>query len=350
MIVSYDILTQLRIKHLFFGTHSLANVEWVPSGESLLLAKNRGLLFKTNNGILSILASTEVNDSIKKLDYRLQECFSLTFYIKNNEQYWSNFTPIDVPKGETLFFSNRVINKKGNNYYLQKQEEVSEMDTIQYVSDVTKLSLLGIDNDSAKLSKVERTKELLTYGLKTNNNLLYLDDKLLDEGQYEIEDKEGFLISFFLLKDRIPFDGICHLVFSPDLEGEYNIINPDWTWNSMTLELNYPSRETYWRYFIPKENISLFEGVSILSEEGNFVFDSGSEVEVNGNKLMICFTSKEPIKLKQKMDVYFQLKKNVGIENRTEGIIINKLPTPGKETLYRVDKIGNRYSDIYINF
>ena len=50
------------------------------------------------------------------------------------------------------------------------------------------------------------------------------------------------------------------------------------------------------------------------------------------------------------MDVYFQLKKNVGIENRTEGIIINKLPTAAKEMLYRVDEKGNRYSDIYINF
>jgi hypothetical protein len=350
MILSYDILTQLSIKHQFFGPNLLKNVEWVPSSQSLLIAKKLGLLFKSNNGVLSVFASAEINDSKKVLDFRLQDDFSLTFYIKNNEQYWSNLTPVNIPKEETLFFSNEIINKEGSNFYLQNKAEVSVVDSIKYISDINKLSLKHLDPNSAKLSRIESKKELLEYGLKSKHDELYLDERLLDEGLYEIEDKEGNLISFFLLKDKSPLDGICHLVFSPEWGGEYNIINSDWTWNSMALELNFPTRETYWRYFFPKENLTHFEGVTILSEDGNLAFNSGNEVEIHGDKMMVCYTSIEPIKLKQKMDVYFQLKKNVGIENRTEGIIINKLPTPAKETLYRVDEKGNRYSDIYINF
>ena len=350
MILSYDILTQLSIKHQFFGSNLLNNVEWVPSSQSLSLAKNLGLFFKSNNGVLSILVNTELNDSKKVLDFRLQDDFSLTFYIKNNEQYWSNLTPVDIAKDETLFFSNEIINKENSNFYLQNKAEVSVADSIKYISDVNKLSLKNLDPNSAKLSQIKSSKELLEYGLKSNNDELRLNDKLLDEGLYEIEDKEGNILSFFLLKDKSPLDGVCHLIFSPEWGGEYNIINSDWTWNSMTLELNFPTRETYWRYFFPKENLTLFEGVTILSEDGKPAFNQGDEVNVYGSKAMICYTSIEPIKLKQKMDVYFQLKKNVGIENRTEGIIINKLPTAAKEMLYRVDEKGNRYSDIYINF
>ena len=118
----------------------------------------------------------------------------------------------------------------------------------------------------------------------------------------------------------------------------------------MKFDLSFPARETYWRYFFLKEGLSLFEGVKISDENGVEVFTTGNEVTVDSGEKMICYTSIAPINLKQKMDGYFQLKKNVGIDNRTEGIIISKLPTPEQETLFRVNEKGIRFSDIYINF
>ena len=350
MILNYDILTQIGIKHHYFGAVSLSSTVWVPSNETRILGKKLGLIFKSVNGVLNIYASCETVGSKKILDYKLQDRFALTFFIQLNQQYWSNFTPVKAEKGSALYFSNEEIRKDGENYFLQKKNDVSEDDTIKLVSSISTLLFDGQNVETSELAKKDGTQESYDYGIKLVNNSLSINSRLLDEGEYELKSNEGKVENFFLLKDASSYDGICHLVFSPDWGGENKLINEDWSWNKMDFELSFPSRETFWRYYFSKKGLSLFEGVEVLDENGEDVFNSGNDVIIHSGEEMVCFTSKEPIKLKQKMDVHFQLKKNVGVENRSEGVIINKLPTPEKETLFRVDEKGIRYSDIYINF
>ena len=345
MILNYDILSQIEIQHDYFKGHALSSAEWIPSEFTKATARNLGLAYKSSQGKLKILASTQDDGDKIVLSDKLRDPFFLTFYLKFNEPYWSNLTTISTHKNKCFLFTN--LNKKGNDEVesLHTGDFVTESDLIEIVRG-THYPLSKFKIDGIQIKSPYSNGNLSSSFITQINELPYLKTKPLDEGFYEIADPSGKKHEVFIVKDKVNFDGICHLAFSQEFGG---IINKDGGWNKCNFLLKFSALSTYWRYYLPMTKIDHFEGVKILNETEKEQFNNGEEVEmINGDK-MICFTSTSPIQLQENTGPIFQLKKNVGVENKSEGVIINRLPKPEKATLFRQDRKGNRYSDIYIN-
>lgn len=344
MIHSYDILARVEIRHEYFKNELLHSASFTPSSQTITTLRNLGLTYKTSNGLLKVLASTEkTEDDSIVLDERLNDPFQLTFFIHFNQPYWSNFTPVSADRNKVFCFYNRK--EENNTSLLLHKEATASTDDLTLKFGQSHYPLKSFEVEGIQIIKTGEETNVATYALKDLNSDTFLETKSLDEGLYTITDTAGKSESLFINRDKSNAQAICHLTFDKNWG---TLINEDRSWQSHTFQINFSTRNNHWRYYFPLEKINEFEGVRVLNGVRDEVFDQGQEVDVDGRS-MLRFTSLSPIKMVQHGDQTFQLRRNVGISNRSEGVVVDRLPQPEKTELFRQDSQGNRYSDIYIN-
>ncbi len=336
-MLSYDILNTISIGHEYFAGGTCRSVTWLPSKETEQFCKSRGVILKQNNGQLTVAVGVVKDDDGKvTLGYSLQEPFELTFFAKFNEQNWSNITPVSPSRMKRLVFTN----EEGG--VLHSEEVVSD----QHLTEVMfQQSLLeGYNNEKVNLQKLG-SEEDCSNALEQRGEDLYLLTRKLEEGVYTISDgtKEERV---FVTSEFPEFDAVFHLVYDPAF-GKNNVLNEDWTWNRKDFKVQFEAKSTYWRYWIPQSGLDGVEGVRIVNGDDSG-FNEGESVMAPNGQEMKLFSSNELLKLLEQPAAYFQLKKNVGVENRSEGVIISRLPIPGKDTIARINDEGKEFSDIYV--
>ncbi|GEM_PF-4392007 len=339
MLLNYNILTTIDIKHDYVDGEALKSIGWLPSEETARVAKNLGLSFKSTNGRLTILASSYKENGKVYLGEKLRDPFFLTFYIQFNDALWSNYTPLSASKTHKFFFSNRLADDNP-----LVSDEMVGMNNLVQTSHVGQILLSNQDFKELILTKLGES-ENHNYAIKQELENSIINGRILDEGYYELSSKDD-RSTFFLKKDKTPCDGILHLLVNPESE---LLVQTDCSFTPSAYSIHFPVKETKWRYIFTKEKLEELQGIRILNGVKEAVFNEGEDVNINGLD-MLRFTSNSPIALKEKTGQHFQLRKNVGIEDKSEGVIISRLPSPDKTTLYRVENNGEQYSDIYINF
>lgn len=348
MIHSYNILSKVEMFHTYYGTNALGQINWLPSPSAIQLAKNRGLVFKPRQHSFSIYASCSVDNDLYVLDYPLQEAFSLTFYISFADNYWSNITSVGLKdRKNKWFFTNTGKLKRGEDFFsLHEEDYVSQDNQIEPVQKGV-LYPLATAQQTISVYKKEHNIERFSFEIETVNEAIYLNTRTMDEGWYIIKEEDTPIKEIFITDVAVSYDAICHLTFDPSIEG--NVLNNDWTWKPTSFQVKYESLKTYWEYVFPKENLEAFVGIQVVDAKQQHLFGEAIATTHDG-KDMLSFRSMEPIMLSKIPRLNFQLQKNVNIPGKTVTNIINKLPTPSKEVLNRVDENGKKYSTIYINF
>lgn len=363
MLLDYHLLSHIRVNHLFFSNGLAAVTELVTSRDTLKKARSLGLIIKQSPGDLKILGSVNTEDKIKTIDPALQSNFTLTFYLRITDKHWTNYTNLEKKQNQTLFFSNLNNKKVDDIYALHSTEFASDNDLIDTLH-LSPVSINDFELKSPQLVKIGGAFEDCNYAIIPGNETTFLDPKNLDEGLYELKDGDTLVKRYFVQKEPGIFYGICHLVFGDTQGIDQPFADPNGAVTPYTALINFSALSTYWRYFIPAEQLKQFNGIQIKSVKesngnGNGTAEDTAESIENGftdpktvkapnGQEMLCFTSKEEIELREKPTGKLQLRKNVGVENRSEGIIINHLPLPKKESLYRLNENGDRFSDIYI--
>ena len=343
MIHNYDILTSVEIRHEYFKSELINSTVWTPTNHTVRTLRNLGLSFKAANGRLRILASvekTENGDTI--LDERLNNPFQLSFFIQFNQPYWSNFTPLSA-KGNRIFCFHNGLGK--DSLLLTQSGDKATKEDLVLKTGQSHYPLKAFEKEGIQIKKTGEDENIASYAIKEINNESFLESKVLDEGLYHIIDTQNKSESLFINRDKSNAEAICHLIFD---KNRGDIIQADRSWQTKNFQINFSSLDSHWRYYFPLEKIQEYEGVRVLNGVREEVFDQGEIVAINGSN-MIRFTSLKPIRMVQHGDQTFQLRRNVGVSNRSEGVIIDRLPQPQKQKLFRQDSQGNRYSDIYIN-
>ncbi|WP_422003589.1 hypothetical protein [Roseivirga pacifica] len=342
MLLQYNILSQVAFRHDYFHNQRLNSLEWIPSKATERLAKNCGLIFKPAKDSLKILASTDADNNNQLSDW-LREDFSLTFFISFNEPFWSNISEVSKPNNKCFYFTNIDKDATSSEVLLHQNELVTSEDLVEPVNQL--IYALGTA-ESGEFKIVQGINGVdCSFAIKQIDNQYILDTKPLDEGIYNLTQGETLIKKLFISKQAGQFDAICHLAFSKDFG---DTINADWTWGFKSFKVRFGTKATYWRYFLPYEKMEDLEGIQIINGIKDQVFNTGEKVAIQ-ERDMIQFTSLSPIKLEEKRERGFQLRKNMGVRNKSEGVVISRLPEPEKTSLYRVDEQGNKYTEIYIN-
>jgi len=349
LIHSYNILCKVAIYHHYYGIDPLGSIAWLPSSSTVQMARNRGVIFKSTHAGVDLYASCRYENNAYFLDYPLQEAFSLIFYISFNDSYWSNITALHLKeKNKKWYFSNvDAVDREGELHTLHKEKYVSLTNQIVTVEKGVRYSLGTSLQEEVAVYKKGNSIENLSFLIETINGETFLNTRIMDEGSYLIKEGEKWREEVFVTDAGVSYDAICQLFFDPSLAN--NILHQNWSWKSTSFQIRYDSLKTYWQYVFPKEKLEDIEGLQLVDAKHQEVFSEPSEGVIDG-KAIFSFTSTEPIALERETTHAFQLKKNVNIPTKTEGVVINRLPTPSKEVLYRLDNEGNKYSIIYINF
>lgn len=345
MIISFDILTQFSIRHDYYDGGLVPSLQIVPSAETQGIISNYRMIAKVNKGVYEVGIEVESVDGKKRLVDRLQSPFELIFLIQTNDSLWSNFTEQIPRRNHVYFFSNFATSKGDSVTYLHEESRVGENNQIAVQSE--RFMELSSEGD-ATLTRHGAEDLDCSYAVIVQNEQRLLDTKTLDEGRYTLTVGDSTQ-TFFHLKNASTMDGIIHIVVDPANETTDPIVDSQWSLTHSKYSIHFKNRSTYWRYNFPKNQIEHMEGLQVTNGSETEIFSAPEEITAPNGQSMYCFTSLEPLELKNKPNHLLQLKKNVDVENRSEGVVIDRLPGPNKENLYRVGEHGDLISDVFIN-
>jgi len=337
----YNILAQITCTHESYGDRLWTDVELVPTRRTSKLASNLGLLFRMSGGKIQVLANSVRENDQLLLEEKLRDKLNLSFYIRIKDSYWSNFTNFTLDKSEIFYVSNREKFEEQDSSLVHG--DLGDDALLQYMQGA-QISLDGYDIESLALHGGEEYN--VSSLVSSVNGSNYLNTRNLEEGKYELTDGGDNSITFYLTEEDAGHDGVFELSLDP---GQH-VINEDWTWNYSQYQISFQGNKTIWKYFFPKKKMEQFAGVRIFGEGEKDLFGEGEETVIYTGDEMICFSSQKELLLEATPNNFYQLRKNVNVDNRSEGIIINQLPTPDLKKLVRVGKDGAMYSELYINF
>jgi hypothetical protein len=346
MFFNYQILASLSIGHESFANQIWKSMTFVPSDSSIQFAKNSGLIFKPFQGGVHVLVNSTTNKNKWYLHELLQENWCISFLLRIDDPYWSNYTELNIAEDELVYLSN------GLDFNRDQVWNTAWYSDKLKVNKLHKGDLIAIDDfDVASLELIGRETYQMDSLLFNQNGKRFLKTKVLDEGSYQLKDSKKKEFNFYLIANRQPIIGVFD--FEINLANA-NIIDGvkknDWSYERKEIRVNFNSRKTIWKYMIPKHKIEQFSGVKIQSVNGAADFDTGKEIQHDTGDTMVCYSSIKALAYEESTNKSFQLKKNVNTKNRSASILINQLPVPELNTLYKVDKKGVKYSEVYINF
>ncbi|MCR9173722.1 MAG: hypothetical protein NXI10_14565 [bacterium] len=343
MTIHYGILFQLGIAHDFYQGGTDLSVIIQPSYDTQILMKNYRVLSKMNRGKLEIAAEAEMVDGNSVLSERIQEPMELWFTLRLTDSYWSNYTDFLPSEKHIYFFSNKSNKETDEDILLHSGERASEENEMELIGTTT-LELPG--DASVTLKKQGISEDDRTAAIISVQDKQLLQTKSLDEGIYTLT-VDGQERNFIHLKNNANVHGAVQILVDPSSAND--IVASDWTLQSPEFKIHFKNRSTFWRYLISSKEIEHFQGLRITNGSSESPFGEPEQAIGPDGKERLLFASSEPLSITSKPTQFLQLKKNMNIENRSEGVVIDRLPVPNKENLYRVGEDGTILTDLFIN-
>jgi hypothetical protein len=155
--------------------------------------------------------------------------------------------------------------------------------------------------------------------------------------------------SIFISSHTGSCSGIVQIIIAPDKKDLAPVVDSNWVLQTPDFTAHFKNRESLWRYHFTQSNLEHLEGIEITNGGDESPFGKPEETIGPDGKTWILISSNEPLAITEKPNQYLQLKKNMKIENRSEGVVIDRLPVPNKENLYRVGQDGSILTDLFIN-
>ena len=287
----YQTLFDIHIEHDFFLQGVCCCLEFVPTGNTVVLLRNTGLLVKKSSRGLLVAYDRNRQESLHLQLADAGVGLDLVFKVYAKDPQFMTYTePFVEPGDGMLYFTNPVTRKPaGAPRRIQQAEQVSHADVI--------------DMDSEQLVGILDRK-----------------DRLIPP----------------LCVVRIHADERNNPFFDKALNAK-----------APSFYLSFATRSTYWKYFLQsdKEN----DGTFVFDPDGRIEFESTGLERMADGRAVSTFRSKQSIPLQESFDFRFQLKQR---SNGVEKVLFRQLPfarvgQTGKEV---VAKQAIAVSEIYINY
>ncbi|GAB5417900.1 MAG: hypothetical protein Crog4KO_23520 [Crocinitomicaceae bacterium] len=344
MTIQYDILLQLSVLHDFYDGGIDPGIQIVPTPATKQLLNNYRMITRVNQGKLQIAAEVNATDDGVTLQEHLQSPFEMVFTLQFRDAYWVNYTAQLPDEGKKYFFTNRNHSEEDDHTNLHAELRVSESDQIKMLSNTT---LTYPNETEVTLVRKGLKEEDRSAAIKTVQNKKYINTQNLEEGLYEINENGNATTVFITGAENM--HGIFHLLVDPSSNDFAPVLDENWTLQSPDFTAHFKNRSTRWCYYFTKSNLEHLEGLQITNGTEETYFGKPEDTMGPNGKSMIRIASNEPLEITSKPTQHLQLKKNMNIENRSEGVVIDRLPVPNKENLYRVGKDGSILTDLFIN-
>lgn len=345
MTIHYGILFRLSVAHDFYQGGPDLSVTMQPSYDTQVLMSNYRMLSKMNRGKLEIGAEADLVDGTSILSDRIQEPMELWFTLRVNDSYWANYTDFLPENNRVYFFSNGNTSEIEEDILLHGSERASEENQTELIGTTT-IELPG--DAEVKLTRFGLIEEDRTTAIITVQDKQLLQTKNIDEGKYVLT-VDGAERTFVHLKSNAHVHGVIQIIVDPKNAEYAKVLESDWTMISPDFKVHFKNRSTVWRYLISNDELEHLEGLQITNGGSESPFGEPEQTMGPDGGDRLLFTSKEPLEITSKPTQFLQLKKNMNIENRSEGVVIDRLPVPNKENLYRVGEDGTILTDLFIN-
>lgn len=345
-------LLSVKIGHAYYADGVCRDLTFQPTMETELNLKNLRILFKETPDGFTLVA--DAKKSLGLVNSPLLKVEKLSFYIRNNNPRFYNFTDLAFPAAGGLFyFHNRLENMVGKQKMklLHSGETFSaaEEEQIRWASRRFEYQWSGKkpakwEVADALGNKLPADAAVLPEGAAK----LRIDLRDRPEGAFSL--KAGEKPFLFYTSDKV-LDGYFGIldIYLDKASGKYAWIGKDQFINQ-EYHLQFLNRKTYWKYFLVDQ--------SAKKEKPNF---SDPLLSINGTELpfgKFTFTelpnkhhaavveSTEPLALKE-------------IVSETDKILLRmkrdgkqiakpvKLPKPGVEIVKPDKASGKVYSEVY---
>lgn len=320
MQYNYKEIAQVVMRHAFYHGATYPYISFVPTIDTVKKLANHGLMFKSFDGGFTILKG--LNESVEEFD----ESIELFFRAEMSDSYWTNYTAISKPQmGHTLLLDSDSVSANA---------EVVELDERLVITSIVNEYKVANSNVEYTAQNTFTKEEIKCQKRVLTEESSVVNTAQLDEGVYQWKEQDE--APFMKLMGGSGF--ACRIVIAKGAVQEEKKIH----------QWSFPSHDVFFKYYIPSKSIQNFEGVGIVDEEEQVLFDGGESITV-GTKAMECFTSLHSYVYTNSIKEVFRLKRNLGDTSKSSVTLLKQLPLPGKENLYRKDDKGNRVIELFVN-
>lgn len=342
MTLQFGILFRLSVTHDFYDGGLDPAVLISPTSATQHVLRNYGMLAKMNRGKLEVGAEVESTDDGLALAARIREPMELMFTMQIKDPHWGNYTELLPNQGKVYYFSNRNTTTTENGVLLHPTPQASEGDQM-----VVTTSLRFSTEDTVTLLRKGIEDENRSTAIQTREQHKIVESRHLEEGLFE--SSVNGETQHTILSQTAPNQGIIQVLIDPNADAFAKVFDSNWILQSPDFKVHFSNRKSIWRYHFTQKNLEHLEGIQITNGGTDSPFASPEETTGPDGNTWMLIASNEPLAITSKPTQFLQLKKNMNIENRSEGVVVDRLPVPNKENLYRVGEDGTILTDLFIN-
>ncbi len=349
---SYQKLFKVNFQHNYYADGKCGDFTVVPTADCARLMQNYQLLIRTTNDGFTVLCQAKQEGNDWKVARTLDPNFRLSFFLINNNLYFSNFTDLPfVVESKVYCFSNLVHNVQNQQQLLHANTEVSEAEAVTikpqvFAYDISALTApvaIKITNTKGEVV-VKETVEDLEAGYK-------VDLSLEPESRYQL-DANGEIFDFYTYNFATMKSiwGAIEIYNDPSASNADKMVDDNDVLAPQDYKLVFKTRNTIWKYFLLNKSNHTFNDLAITNGKKVAEFDGPEEAELSTGDTVKVFQSMEELPLKQVPEQVFQLKRNYDPSTKTGTTVVEHLPTPSVQVVKPtvVNNVENVYSEIFV--
>lgn len=345
-------LLSLKVGHAYYADGTCADLSFQPTPDTELNLKNLRILFKETAGGFVLLA--DAKKSLGLVKSPLLRVEKLTFYIRNANPRFYNFTDLAFPPpGALFYFHNRLENVSGKQklklLHSKDAFTAAEEEQVRWAS-----RRFEYEWACKKPAKWELADAL--------GNKLPADAAVVPEGavklRVDLRDrpegafslKAGDKPFLFYTTDKV-LDGYFGIldIYLDQASGKYAWIGKD-QFISQEYHLQFLNRKTYWKYFLidqgAKKDKPNFSDPVLNINGTELPFGKFTFTELPNKHQAAVVESTEPLALTEHVSENDKILLRMKRDGKSLAKPI-KLPKPGVEIVKPDKASGKIYSEVY---
>jgi len=314
---TFHILCNIEVNHAYYNRGGFGDFRYTPTAATAHTLKQNGMRFVLNYGRSQISVPGTQSNGDPVLHYTVNGQFSLLFLVTTPNIYLDNISVFaDRKPTETLLFSNMFGTAANDGSYTLDAQTVVALTGKQLRIPKTEVGNETLLDSNGNDTQIKPTEE---------DGLLLYNMAPLDEGIYRLDTKTG---TRYYSNVELGFQAkplaLLHISTQASLLDGDKILTP-------TYRIQIDSPTPFWQYVFALGAVEKYTPENLVVDVNDQSVEFVRAI-VNDGDPRLTFTSAVPIRLEDKKEVRFRLKR-VNDYDIQDSIILPDLPFPDPGTL-----------------